>query len=112
MNDEKMTPEEIQLARALRLGVISQQHRVGNITEAQARELLRGPLTPGDNSTIIDDSNQLITDESIERAAYERGFREGAEQMRNVFWEEAMRLNWSPSATARIKTMPLPEPQP
>ncbi len=42
-------------------------------------------------------------------AAYAEGFRDGAEAMRDVFWQEAMRLNWSPSASAKIRIMPLPE---
>jgi hypothetical protein len=47
------------MARALRIAVIQQQYDIGNITEEQARELLSGPLSPGDESTIVDDSDQL-----------------------------------------------------
>lgn len=46
-------------ARGLRLAVIQDQYNQGNLTEAEAKELLAGPLTPGDESTIIDDSDQL-----------------------------------------------------
>lgn len=113
MSEEKMTPEEIQLARALRLAVISQQHRAGNLTEAQARELLRGPLTPGDDSTIVDDSSQLMTDDSIARTARAEGFRAGAEAMR------AMCEKWLSEEVglmeeeiAELRALPLPEPQP
>lgn len=53
-------------------------------------------------------ATKVIQDER--RAAYANGWRAGAEAMRGVFWQEAERLNWSPSASVRIKTMPLPEP--
>ena len=46
-------------ARALRTAVIQQQYNIGNLTEGEARELLAGPLTPGDDSTYYDDSDQL-----------------------------------------------------
>jgi hypothetical protein len=46
-------------ARGLRLGIIRQQYQAGNLTESEALELLSGPLTPGDDSTIVDDSAML-----------------------------------------------------
>jgi hypothetical protein len=50
---------ETDRARALRLAVVQQQYNVGNLTLDEAREILSGPLTPGDESTIYDDSDQL-----------------------------------------------------
>lgn len=51
---------ETLIARSIRLAVIQDQYEHGNITEAEAKELLTLPLTPGDNSTIFDDSDQLM----------------------------------------------------
>lgn len=50
---------ETLTARALRMAVIQAQYDEGNISEADARELLRGCLTPGDESTRYDDSGDL-----------------------------------------------------
>ena len=47
------------MARSLRIAVIQSQYDAGNLTEDEAKELLSGPLTPGDESTVIDDSSQL-----------------------------------------------------
>lgn len=46
---------EIFMARAMRLTVVQQQYDAGNLTEAEARELLAGPLNPDDESTRVDD---------------------------------------------------------
>ncbi len=55
-----MPPEQIRRgARRLRIAVIRSQFRIGNLTREEALELLRGPLTPGDDSTIVDDSGLL-----------------------------------------------------
>lgn len=56
------------IARSLRLAVIQNQYRAGNISEVQARKLLSGPLTPGDNTTVFDDSDWLdvITENKAE----------------------------------------------
>lgn len=48
------------VARSLRLAVVQQQYNLGNLTKEEARELLSGPLTPGDDTTIVDDSDQLV----------------------------------------------------
>jgi len=48
-----------QLARDLRLSVVQNQFDVGNLTEDEALELLRGELTPGDPATKFDDSDKL-----------------------------------------------------
>ena len=47
------------MARSLRLAVIRQQYEFGNLTKKEAIKLLKGPLTPGDNSTTFDDSELL-----------------------------------------------------
>lgn len=52
---EKMTVT----GRYMRLAVVKNQLSAGNITEDDALELLRGPLDPDDESTIIDDSEML-----------------------------------------------------
>ncbi|HKZ42603.1 MAG TPA: hypothetical protein VJ044_16690 [Candidatus Hodarchaeales archaeon] len=46
-------------ARALRLGTVRNLLADEFLDEEQAKELLQGPLTPGDDSTIRDDSNLL-----------------------------------------------------
>jgi len=48
------------VARALRLAVIQNQYDIGNLSTEEAKELLRGCLKPGDESTRIDDSDQLV----------------------------------------------------
>ena len=57
---------ERSVARMLRLGVTSQIYNAGEITMEDAEEILCGCLTPGDESTRIDDS--ALLDESIEKA--------------------------------------------
>lgn len=52
--------DQLGLARNLRYAVIQQQYDLGNLTEYEAIELLRGSLSPGDPSTIFDDSSRLI----------------------------------------------------
>lgn len=49
-----------EVARSLRLAVVQQQYNLGNLTKEEAHELLSGPLTPGDDTTIVDDSDQLV----------------------------------------------------
>ena len=39
------------VARALRLAVIQNQYDIGNLSTEEAKELLRGCLKPGDEST-------------------------------------------------------------
>ena len=43
-------------ARFLRLAVLRNLVDVGELTESDAKDLLSGPLTPGDVSTFCDDS--------------------------------------------------------
>ena len=47
------------MARSMRLAVVQNQRDIGNLTNAEARELLAGPLTPKDESTRYDDSEWL-----------------------------------------------------
>ena len=46
-------------ARGIRLTVVQSLFDSGELTEAEARELLAGPLVPGDDSTTVDDSDLL-----------------------------------------------------
>jgi len=48
--------DSISIARSLRLAVIQNQYDQDNITKEQAIELLSGPLTPDDKTTIYNDS--------------------------------------------------------
>ncbi|MDR3572879.1 MAG: hypothetical protein P4L50_03375 [Anaerolineaceae bacterium] len=47
------------VARLLRLSFIQQHLAAGNITEVDAKEVLSGPLSPEDTTTIVDDGNYL-----------------------------------------------------
>ena len=47
------------LARQLRLAVVTNVFKQGLLDEGAAKELLAGPLVPGDDSTIYDDSALL-----------------------------------------------------
>lgn len=49
----------VQLARDLRLAVVQNVFDQGLITAEEAREILSGPLTPGDETTVYDDSALL-----------------------------------------------------
>ena len=57
-----LVPSEVgrDVARRLRIAVVQQQYDHGNLTEQEAKEVLSGPLTPGDDTTIVDDSDQLV----------------------------------------------------
>jgi len=46
-------------ARSMRLAIIQNQLDAGNLTEDEARELLAGPLEPGNEETVFDDSEWL-----------------------------------------------------
>lgn len=60
---------EVLVARKLRLAVIHQLWKDGTLGASDARELLAGPLTPGDDSTIYDDSAFLDDFEGLTRTA-------------------------------------------
>lgn len=59
--------ENIKLARQLRLAVIQNVYDQGLLSKEQAVELLSGPLTPGDDSTIYDDSDLLSVPDALEK---------------------------------------------
>ena len=59
--------EAMRWGRLLRVGVIQGLFNDGELTEVEARELLKGNLTPDDDSTFIDDSDQLVTDMKMGR---------------------------------------------
>jgi hypothetical protein len=46
------------MARAIRIAVVQQQYDAGRLSEAQAREILSGSLTPGGDN-VFDDSGEL-----------------------------------------------------
>ena len=52
--------EALRGGRLLRIAIVQQQFNEGNLTEQQARELLKANLTPNDDSTFVDDSDQLV----------------------------------------------------
>lgn len=64
----KYKNSDILLVRGLRLAVIQSQLNLGNLTVLEAKELFLLPLSPGDNTTIFDDYNQLtIPEEDAEK---------------------------------------------
>jgi len=48
--------DEVSLARGLRLATIQSLFDGDHLSEDEAREVLAGPLSPGDESTVYDDS--------------------------------------------------------
>jgi len=57
----------IVMARQLRLAVVTNVYNQGLITEEQAKDILAGNLTPGDDSTYYDDSGLLSEPDGLER---------------------------------------------
>jgi hypothetical protein len=53
-----------QAARLVRIGMVQGLLLGGMLTETGALSVLRGPLSPGDDSTIVDDSGLLHLDPS------------------------------------------------
>ena len=51
--------EDRCLARLLRFAVVSRLYADGRLDLPGAQEILAGPLTPGDASTIVDDSQLM-----------------------------------------------------
>lgn len=51
--------DNVSLARSLRLAVIQNVFGQGLLTEADARDLLKGPLEPNNPLTFYDDSDCL-----------------------------------------------------
>lgn len=60
-----MTKAEQCNARVLRFLTISGLVTNGHMTEAQARDVLRGPLNPDDLDTVVDDSALLGNADAI-----------------------------------------------
>lgn len=61
-----MTSEEVNaliasigMVRALRLAVVQNVYNQGALSEDEAREILRGCLTPGNEATRVDDGDLL-----------------------------------------------------
>ena len=62
--------EEVsKLARLIRLLSVRTYWQTGELTKSEAQELLSGPLTPGDGSTVVDDSNLLEQEMPVVRHA-------------------------------------------
>ena len=59
--------ETSRIAWPLRTGLVQRFYDVGTLSLDDALGLLRGPLTPGDDSTIVDDSASLIAREEGEQ---------------------------------------------
>lgn len=64
---------EVSVARSLRLAMVQNQLDQGNLTEEDALELLRGCLTPNDESTRYDDSKELKTNRNAEKIIWHYG---------------------------------------
>lgn len=63
---EKVTERDITiLARQLRLATVQNLYRQGLLTEEGAKEVLAGPLTPEDLTTVYDDSGLLNDSEGL-----------------------------------------------
>lgn len=60
--------KQVILARKLRFFTIREYVKCGMFTKEEAKELLQGPLAPGDDSTIFDDSGllDLASDEEVD----------------------------------------------
>jgi hypothetical protein len=59
MSDDLDPGKTRYMARLLRIAMVTNQHIAGNLTKDEAITLLRGPLSPGDDTTIVDDSALL-----------------------------------------------------
>ena len=60
---------DVTLARQLRLSVVTNVFEQGLLDEEAARELLARPLSPGDDSTICNDSALLGDPDGLEKIA-------------------------------------------
>ena len=61
--------KDVILARQLRLATISNLLGQGILDESSAKELLAGPLEPGNESTIVDDSVLLGDPDALVKIA-------------------------------------------
>lgn len=57
------------IARQLRFAMITNALMQGLLDEPSAKELLAGPLSPGDDSTIVDDSGLLGDPDALNKIA-------------------------------------------
>jgi hypothetical protein len=64
-------------ARKLRLAVIKNVLMQGLITEDDALELLRGALSPEDETTIVDDSALLFDTDALNKIDVQEGVSDG-----------------------------------
>lgn len=55
------------MARQLRLAIVRNVFMQGLLSEDQAQNLLSGPLEPGNDQTIWDDSHLLHAEDALER---------------------------------------------
>lgn len=65
--------DDVVLARQLRLAIITNVFKQGLLNEEAARRLLARPLSPGDDSTIYDDSALLGDRDGLEKIANSGG---------------------------------------
>ena len=92
------------VARGLRLSVIQQQYDDGHLTAEEARELLSGLLTPGDETTRWDDSSQLVLRaREIETAKLEDGLIRFwvSENQKRIEW--LMKFTWPERLTRHLR---------
>ena len=61
--------DTVLMARKIRLATIMNLFQQGLLEEKDAKELLQGPLAPGDDSTIVDDSRYFDNPDELIRAA-------------------------------------------
>jgi hypothetical protein len=99
--------QEILIARQLRLATIHQLWKSGQLAESDARELLAGPLTPGDDSTIYDDSRFLddfegLTRQPEQRNDAETGIREACPADRHDYYTAFLSYLFCPYCGERL----------
>jgi len=56
-----------RVARALRLSIVRGYYLDGLLSKRDAQELLRGPLSPDDPDSVVDDSALLLDSEGAAR---------------------------------------------
>ncbi len=66
---------EVKMARTLRFIAVRGYYQAGELTEAEAIEILDGCLTPGDETTRVDDS--ALLNMSNDEAADALGLKQG-----------------------------------
>jgi hypothetical protein len=86
------------IARQLRLAVVTNVYRQGLLTDIEAREILSGPLSPDDESTIYDDSDLLGDPDALEKIATELEDDERREYEEEEEWYENDCVDYCESA--------------